>query len=149
MIVPHHGECRTPSRWRSWPGGGTGRCQRLARRDRTSRHLRNGGIACWRTRGRLARLGCPSSSGGCRKSRENCCVSSAYAVSEWSRYGRRTQSGDMDRTRFVTMSANVCSMTAASNARAVMKRMAVGRTGYDDLRCAQRSPRPPDRSGGS
>jgi hypothetical protein len=33
---------------------------------------------------------------------------------------------------------NVCSMTAASNARVVMKRMAVGETGYDDLRCVQK-----------
>jgi hypothetical protein len=30
------------------------------------------------------------------------------------------------------MSANVCSITAASNARVVMKRMAVGQSSYGD-----------------
>jgi hypothetical protein len=79
----------------------------------------------------------------------DCCGSSAYAVAVWSRYIRRTRSDYMDRTRFGKTLANVCSMTDVSTVPDVTRKMAVGRTGYDDLRCAQRSPRPPDRSRGS
>jgi hypothetical protein len=124
---------RTSSRWRSWPGRRTTRCQTLARRHRTSRRLRSGGIASWRTLGPAGKPWLPVVQRRLSEGRENCCGSSAYAVSGWSRHRRRTRSGSMGRTRCGKL-ANGCSITAASNAQGVMRRTAVGRTGHDDPR---------------
>jgi hypothetical protein len=81
---------------------------------------------CWPILVPPGNHGCVSSGGGCPKCRAKYRGSNAYGVSGSSKFGRRTRSGFVARTRFGKKSPNVCSIVAASNAQVVLNKMAAG-----------------------